>query len=179
MLQEQEQSVLTNDILEEVNQLYHAEDIQDQISCCVFIAEKTFELLKMIDKPDENNYKKQVVHLFYQVVKRNYARGKFTKDQISLMTQMIEKSRKPFVCEEEYFELIKENLKIYAMHLERRFQYGIEKKLLNETDCHRAKARIQFQNGRAELPGISCQKKEDFQPICESVGVTICEVKKV
>ena len=115
MLQEQEQSVLTNDILEEVNQLYHAEDIQDQISCCVFIAEKTFELLKMIDKPDENNYKKQVVHLFYQVVKRNYARGKFTKDQISLMTQMIEKSRKPFVCEEEYFEL---DEKLYLNKLE-------------------------------------------------------------
>ncbi len=69
------------------------------------------------------------------------------------------------------FELIKENLKMYAMHLERRFQYGIEKKLLNETDCHRAKARIQFQNGRAELPGISCQKKRIFSQFANLLGL--------
>ena len=49
----------------------------------------------------------------------------------------------------EDFALIKENLKLYARHLERRFQYGIEKELLNETDCHRAKARIQFRDGKA------------------------------
>ena len=67
----------------------------------------------------------------------------------------------------EDFALIKENLKLYARHLERRFQYGIEKELLNETDCHRAKARIQFRDGKAELPGVSCSKRDDFCKSCE------------
>lgn len=65
------------------------------------------------------------------------------------------------------YGLIKENVKMYAKHLERRFRYGIEKELLNETDCHRAKAQIQFQDGRAQIPGVKCTKKDDFCKSCE------------
>ena len=105
VLCEQEQSMLTNDILEEVEQLYQTEDIQDQISCCVSIAEKTFQLLKIMEKTEENNYKKNVIHLFYQAIKRNYARAKFNESQIGLMVEMIKKSQENFVDEEDYFEL--------------------------------------------------------------------------
>ncbi len=105
MLQKREHSVLTKDIIEEVKKLYEAEDLQDQIACCASIAEKTFRLLKVMDKPEEGNYKKDMVHLFYQVVKRNYAKRKFNGEQIGLLLEMIEKSKMPYIGEEDYFEL--------------------------------------------------------------------------
>lgn len=112
----QKQSVvLTNDILGNVKELYQTEDIQEQISCCVSIAEKTFQLLKAVEKTEENNYKKDMIHLFYQVIKRNYARGKFNDAQIGLMMEMLEKSQKFFVDEEEYFEL---DERLYLNNLE-------------------------------------------------------------
>lgn len=106
-MQKREHSVLTNDIIEEVKKLYGVEDLQDQIACCVSIADKTFRLLKVMEKAEEGNYKKDIVHLFYQVVKRNYAKGRFNEGQIKLLLEMIEKSKKPYISEEEYFEVDK------------------------------------------------------------------------
>lgn len=65
------------------------------------------------------------------------------------------------------YELIKENLKMYARHLERRFLYGIEKELLDETECHRAKAKVCFRDDWAELPDVNCRKTDDFCRSCE------------
>ena len=62
-------------------------------------------LLKIMEKTEENNYKKNVIHLFYQAIKRNYARAKFNESQIGLMVEMIKKSQENFVDEEDYFEL--------------------------------------------------------------------------
>lgn len=50
---------------------------------------------------------------------------------------------------------------------ERRFLYGIEKELLDETECHRAKAKVCFRDDRAELPDVNCRKTDDFCRSCE------------
>lgn len=63
-LQKSEQSMLTNDILKDIEELYDIEDIRDQISYCASIAEKTLKLLKIVKKPDEGNYKK-ILYIFF------------------------------------------------------------------------------------------------------------------
>lgn len=65
------------------------------------------------------------------------------------------------------YELIKEEMKTYAKRLERRFLYGIDKNLLNRTDCHRAKAQICIDGSKAELKGIGCRKTDDLCHSCE------------
>lgn len=104
MRQEKEESMLTNDILEEVKQLYESEDLQDQISHCASIAEQTFRLLKIVKKTGENNYRKEVLHLFYQAIKRNYAKKVFCKEQVDLLREMMEKGQTSYIGEEEYFD---------------------------------------------------------------------------
>ncbi len=105
VLLEKEPFALTNDILAEVKQLYGFGDIRDQISCCASVADKTFQLLKIVRKTDGHNYRKDTLHLFYQVIKRNYASRRFCKEQIDLLVEMLEKSQKTFIGEEEYFNL--------------------------------------------------------------------------
>lgn len=56
-------------------------------------------------KTDGHNYRKDTLHLFYQVIKRNYASRRFCKEQIDLLVEMLEKSQKTFIGEEEYFNL--------------------------------------------------------------------------
>ncbi len=65
------------------------------------------------------------------------------------------------------YDLIKEELRTYPERLERRFSYGLKSPLLNETDCHRAKARIEFADSKADIPGVNCSKKDDFCASCE------------
>lgn len=67
----------------------------------------------------------------------------------------------------EDYDLIKEEMRTYAKRLERRFTYGIEKELLNETECRRAKAKIHMDGKRVELREISCRKTDDFCRSCE------------
>lgn len=65
------------------------------------------------------------------------------------------------------YDLIKEELRTYPERLERRFSYGLEYPLLNETNCHRAKAKVVFAGGRAGIPGVNCSKKDNFCTSCE------------
>ncbi|MCI9137469.1 MAG: hypothetical protein HFH48_07885 [Lachnospiraceae bacterium] len=78
------------------------------------------------------------------------------------------------------YELVKEHVRMYGRLLERRFKYGIDKELINETDCHRAKAEVQYQKGKAEIPGVKCAKKDNFCKSCEFFEKhkeKICELK--
>ena len=45
-----------------------------------------------------------MVHLFFQAVKRNYARKKFNQKQIALLLKIIKASTKMLVTEEEYLQ---------------------------------------------------------------------------
>ncbi len=65
------------------------------------------------------------------------------------------------------YDLIKEELRTYPERLERRFSYGLKSPLLNETNCHRAKAQVEFVGGRADICGVDCSKKDDFCNSCE------------
>ena len=104
MRQKKEESMLTNDILDKMNQLYESEDLQDQIAYCASIAEQTFQLLKIVKKESEDNCRKEVLHLFYQAVKRNYAKKVFCKGQVDLLKEMIKRSQESFIREEEYLD---------------------------------------------------------------------------
>lgn len=67
----------------------------------------------------------------------------------------------------EDYTLIREELRTYAKRLEARFKYGLKSGLFNETDCHRAKAKIIYQENNASIPGTSCKKSDDFCKSCE------------
>lgn len=64
------------------------------------------------------------------------------------------------------YDLIKEELRTYPKRLERRFSYGFRNPLLNETNCHRAKAQVQFVDGKAIIPDVKCTKEDDFCNSC-------------
>lgn len=65
------------------------------------------------------------------------------------------------------YELIKEELRTYPKRLERQFQYGLKSPLFDETCCHRAKARVEFTDSKAEIAEVNCSKKDDFCNSCE------------
>lgn len=67
----------------------------------------------------------------------------------------------------EDYSLIKEELRTYAKRLEVRFKYGLKSGLFNETDCHRAKAKIIYQESSASIPGISCRNTDNYCNSCE------------
>lgn len=98
------QATLTEDIILKTEELVTGEDLRDQIAICTEIAEKTLQLLKIMKKTDKCDYKKNVVHLFFQAVKRNYARKKFNQKQITLLLKIIKSSTKMMVTEEEYLQ---------------------------------------------------------------------------
>ena len=59
------------------------------------------------------------------------------------------------------YDLIKERISCYPDMLIRRFYYGIDKTLLNETNCTRAKAKVENSNSSMRLQGISCTKSNN------------------
>jgi len=103
-LMKNKQTTLTEDIIRKTEELAGAEDLRDQIVVCTDIAEKTLELLKIMKKVDENDYRKNIVHLFFQAIKRNYAKKKFNRKQINLLIEMITISTGKTVTEEEYLQ---------------------------------------------------------------------------
>lgn len=103
-MEKREQTDLTNDIVREIEALEENEDIRDQIAICTSVAQKTLKLLKMMPKSSEDNYKKNIVHLFYQAIKRNYARKHFTKEQIDVLVRLMKESKNMVVSEDKYFE---------------------------------------------------------------------------
>lgn len=68
---------------------------------------------------------------------------------------------------DEQYELIREELFTYSKRLERRFYYDIIPELLDETECHRAKAKILRDGNVIEIEGIKCTKRDDFCRICD------------
>ncbi len=103
-MENREQAELTNDIVREIETLEENEDIRDQIAICTSVAQKTLKLLKIMPKSNEDNYKKSIVHLFYQAIKRNYARKLFTKEQIAVLVRLMKESKNMVVSEDKYFE---------------------------------------------------------------------------
>lgn len=104
MIKKAEQNALTNDIINEVEELIDNDDMRDQIHKCRNIADKTLKLLKLMPKQNADNYRKNLVHLFYQAIRRNYARTLFTKGQIEVLIQLMRESQNKFVSEDRYFE---------------------------------------------------------------------------
>ena len=42
--------------------------------------------------------------LFYQIIKRNYAKKLFNQKQVELLLQLLEESKKTFISEDKYYE---------------------------------------------------------------------------
>lgn len=68
---------------------------------------------------------------------------------------------------EDDYDLIKEELHTYPKRLERRFKYGLEPKLLNGTECHRAGAKVIFEKEKADIPEVNCTKRDEFCRSCQ------------
>lgn len=103
-LMRNKKTALTEDIIRRTEKLAEIEDLRDQIIICSDIAEKTLNLLKLMEKVDLYGYEKNVVHLFFQAIKRNYAKKKFNQKQIELLIKIMKASMEITVTEEEYLK---------------------------------------------------------------------------
>ena len=98
------QTALTEDIIRRTKGLEEVEDLRDQIIICSDIVQKTLNLLKLMEKANLYGYEKNVVHLFFQAIKRNYAKKKFNQKQIELLVKIMKASMEMIVSEEEYLQ---------------------------------------------------------------------------
>lgn len=99
-----EQDKLFSRITVEVRKLEGLDDIRDQIAYCASVCNDTLNLLKKYKDVNDDNYSKRLLHLFYQIVKRNYSKALFTDEQVSIMLDMIEAVKSLFVDEDKYWE---------------------------------------------------------------------------
>ena len=99
-----DQTKLTNDIICDVKKLLEVDELRDQINDCTSIADKTFRLLKITKKQNDDNYKKNTLQLFYQIIKQNYAKKLFNQKQVELLLQILEECKTTFISEDKYYE---------------------------------------------------------------------------
>ena len=99
-----EKNNLLNNITAEVGQLRGLDDLRDQIAYCVTVCNNTLCLLKKYNDSNDDNYSKRLLHLFYQIIKRNYSKNLFTDEQVEVMLDMIKTVKSPFVEADEYWK---------------------------------------------------------------------------
>lgn len=110
-----EQDRLFNNITAEVRKLEGLDDIRDQIAYCASVCNNTLNLLKKYNDVNDDNYSKRLLHLFYQVIKRNYSKSLFTEEQVAIMLDMIEAVKSLFVDKDKYWEF---DEKLYSVGLD-------------------------------------------------------------
>lgn len=99
-----EQNYLISNIIAEVRKLEGLDDIRDQIAYCASVCDNTLKLLKIYNDSNDDNYSKRLLHLFYQIIKRNYSKSLFTGEQAAIMLDMIKTVRSPFVDADKYWK---------------------------------------------------------------------------
>lgn len=99
-----EQNNLFSNIVAEVRKLEGLDDIRDQIAYCVSVCDNTLNLLKKYNDSNDDNYSKRLLHLFYQIIKRNYSKFLFTHEQVAVMLDMIKTVKTPFVDADKYWK---------------------------------------------------------------------------
>lgn len=67
---------------------------------------------------------------------------------------------------DEDFDLVKAEIREYPERLEKRFSYGLKSSLFNETNCHRAAAKVDFSGEEATIDGVKCRKTDNFCNSC-------------
>lgn len=105
---------IIQDIICEVEMIKKLDDIRDQIALCACISDKCLKLLKIMKRNGEVNQRKSTIHLFFQAIKRNYAKSLFTSEQVDLMLLMLRECQNEYISESKYFEF---DEKIYQLHL--------------------------------------------------------------
>ncbi len=103
-VQNDKQTDLLHEIIESVQKLEKIEDFCDQISHCAYICNKMLQLLNRYGVKQKDNYCRKLWHLFYQAIKRNYAKQLFTKEQLALMLNMLMATKTLYVEEEIYWQ---------------------------------------------------------------------------
>ena len=63
-------------------------------------------------------------------------------------------------------ELMEENLDLYLKLIIERFYEGIDRDLLNGTDCNLSKAEVVYEDGIPQIKSLKCSKKENQCEIC-------------
>lgn len=99
-----DQNNLLSNIIAEVRKLQGLDDIRDQIEYCASVCDNTLNLLKKYDASNDDNYSKRLLHLFYQIIKRNYSKSLFTDKQVEVMLDMMKAVKSSFVDEDKYWE---------------------------------------------------------------------------
>lgn len=108
------ESRIIQDIICEVEKFKNCDDIQDQIAISACISEKCLKLLKIMKRSGDDNQRKSTVHLFFQAIKRNYAKSLFNGEQVDLMKLMLVESQNDYISESKYFDF---DEKLYQVNL--------------------------------------------------------------
>lgn len=69
-------------------------------------------------------------------------------------------------CCDGDLELIEDNLDNYLQVMLARFHEGIDETLMNETECHRAKAKVVYEDGIPRLESLRCRKEDHQCEVC-------------
>ncbi len=109
-----EENRIIQEIITEVEKIKELDDIQDQIASCACVSNKCLKLLRIVKRNGENNQRKSTMHLFFQAIKRNYAKKVFTNNQIDLMILMLMECQNEYIGESKYFEF---DEKLYKLNL--------------------------------------------------------------
>lgn len=99
-----EQNYLLSNITATVRKLEGLDDIRDQIAYCASVCDNTLKLLKIYSNSNDDDYSKRLLHLFYQIIKRNYSKSLFTDEQVAVMLDMIKTVQSSFVDANKYWK---------------------------------------------------------------------------
>ncbi len=78
-------------------------NVQSQVQASAQVIGEIRELLETVPK-QKNNYRRQLLLLFHQAVKRNYSKKLFNKEQKKFFSTIARICKKEFVTKEEYYK---------------------------------------------------------------------------
>lgn len=90
-----------------VEELIENDDIHFQVQCAAKIVGEVRSLLKVIPK-EKDNYKRQLLLLLHEAIKRNYSKGLFTAEQIAVIIRMVKKCEDRYISKQQYYQYDKE-----------------------------------------------------------------------
>ncbi len=87
-----------------VAELKQVEDKRIQVQISGELVDEIRDMLKDAPK-QKNNYRRQLLLMFHEVIKQNYAKALFNRNQIKALTGIARLCNEEFVTREQYFEM--------------------------------------------------------------------------
>lgn len=92
---------LINSIVSELKQI---EDKRIQVQIAGELVDEIRSMLQEVPK-QKNNYRRQLLLMFHEAIKQNYAKALFNTNQINALTGIARLCNEEFVAREQYFEM--------------------------------------------------------------------------